>query len=92
MSEYLGHWPQVALDVKDIQPGHVLVYESRPGVVTFALVTNVSPALIMAITSTGNDSVWLPYKMNDKLQRKDVQVIARESVPEKFNTFPEQKA
>ena len=88
VSEYMGKWPSVALDAKSIQEGHVLAYESRPGTVTFALITKKTPSLIMAVTSTGSDSVWLTEKMEGKLQRREVQVIARESVPEKFNTFP----
>ena len=88
VTEYMGKWPSVAMDVKSIQEGQVIAYESRPGVVTFALIVKKTPSIILAVTNTGNDSTWLTEKMEDKLQRKEVQIISRESVPEKFNTFP----
>ena len=88
VTEYMGKWPSVAMDVKSIQEGQVIAYESRPGVVTFALITKKTPSIILAVTNTGNDSTWLTERMEDKLQRKEVQIISRESVPEKFNTFP----
>lgn len=86
--EYIGKWPSVAMDVSEIEPGQVITYESLPGTVTFALITKKTPPLLFAVTNTGRDSVWLTEKMNAKLQKRDVQIIARESVPEKFNTFP----
>ena len=86
--EYIGKWPSVAMDVSEIEPGQVITYESLPGTVTFALITKKTPSLLFAVTNTGRDSLWLTEKMNAKLQKRDVQIIARESVPEKFNTFP----
>ena len=88
VTEYLGKWPSVAMDVKDIREGHVLVYESRPGSIVFALVQKKTPSLIIAISNQGQDSIWLTERMDGKLQRREVQVIARETVPDRYNTFP----
>lgn len=89
-TEYIGKWPTVAMDVASIQEGQVIAYESRPGTVTFALIRKKTPSLIFAISNTGSDSVWLTERMDQKIQKREVQIIARESVPGKFNTFPEE--
>lgn len=88
--DYIGKWPIAATSVSELQEGHVLVYESQIGRVSFALVTKIMPSLIVSVTNVGSEALWLPAMMDSKILQQKVQVIDRENVPLKFNTFPEE--
>ena len=88
--QFLGRWPTVALDVDEILPGHVFVYEPAKAQVTFALITEVTPSLITAVTNKGGQALWLADRINRKLIARELQVIAYETVPEEYRTFPKQ--
>lgn len=85
---YLGRWPSVAMDADEVMPGNVLVYESKPGHVVFALITCMTQSLIHGVTNEGDESLWLYENLTDRLQARSAQCIALETVPEEFRTFP----
>ena len=85
--QYMGRWPTVAMDADEVKVGNVLVYESQPGHVVFVKVTEMTQSLIYGVTNGGESSLWLYENLTDKLQTRQVQCIALDTVPVEFRTF-----
>lgn len=91
VNQYLGKWTVVAMDVADINLGDVIAYERGKGKIMFAKVVHITPALIFAITPTGEDTLWIKDKVNAKIEQQEIYVISQDEVPETFKTWPKSK-
>jgi len=91
VDQYMGKWPSITMDVNELMVGQVIVYEGKPGKVVFSKIVKIGPSLIFGVTREGGDTLWLTDRMNEKLIKKEIQVIALETVPEQLRNFPKSK-
>lgn len=87
LGEYFGRLPRVAMCAAEIKEGQVMVWEGGMGRVWFGLVTKIGKSLLWGTKHDGGEMMFMIDQLDDKLVRGEVQVIAKENVPQKYNTF-----